>query len=175
MSAEIGTVAAWLLAGVFAWAGAAKARRPLDTAAALRRLGLPAARPLAVAVPGVELGLALVLVVRPAAGGVAALVLLAAFSAVIGRAVRLQLDVGCGCFGSARNGPVSGVELLRNGLLAVLALAALAAPAPVTPDLPALVTATSAAVVGLVVLALVEVRRAGGALLATILLEPVER
>lgn len=166
---ELAVAAALVLAGVFAAAGVAKGRRAAYTTATFRALRLPAPAALARAVPAAELVLAVMLVLAPSAGGIAALVLLAGFSLVLARALRRGEQVACGCFGTAGTQPVGPADLIRNGLLALLALAAVTAPAlgPSVPSLPALLAVTTAAMIGLVVLALVRVRLATGALLDT--------
>ena len=138
---ELGYLAALVLAGVFAWAGAAKLGARRRTTRTFRALGLPAPATLAVAVPVVELALAAGLVVVPGWAAAGALALLAAFSVFLARGIRAGVDVGCGCFGSAASEPVSGVELVRNAVLAGAALVALAAPAPDAPSLPAVLVA----------------------------------
>src|SRR5215211_1376586 len=113
---EVSYLSALVLGALFAWAGMAKllgGRR--RTARTFRGLGLPAPERLAIAVPLLELTLAAGLVVIPRPAGIVALVTLTAFSAVVYRAVRSGVTVGCGCFGSAGRGPVSAVELVRNG------------------------------------------------------------
>ncbi len=115
-------VVAVALAGLFAWAGAAKAVDRRATARSFRALGLPGGSLLTTGVPVAELALAAALVVAPAVGAPLALGLLAAFTAVLARALRAGVAVGCGCFGTARRGPVSGRDLVRNAVLGVLAL-----------------------------------------------------
>ena len=108
--------AALVLAGVFAASALSKLVRRPDMAA----LGLP---PWTTAVTVlVEIGLVVALVARPADGGVAALAVLAGFTAFLVR--RLDSGAGCGCFGSSTK-PVSSQDLMRNA--ALLALAAVAA------------------------------------------------
>jgi len=124
---EIGAAAAFALALVFTWAGAAKIARPQRTTASFSALGLPAISALAVAVPMLELALAALLVVAPVWGAVASLGVLAAFSVVLARGIRAGVTAGCACFGSARNQPISVVDLVRNALLGLLAAAALTA------------------------------------------------
>ena len=160
--ADVGYVAAWVLAAVFAWAGWAKLRRPVETARAFAGLGVPAPRPMARAVPVVELVLAVALVVVPPVGGAVALALLAAFTVLIVGTLRSGRAVGCGCFGSAAEEPVSFVEIVRNGFLALLAMATLAVPAPRVPSLPSVITVVTASAAALVVLALCEVYRETG-------------
>jgi uncharacterized membrane protein YphA (DoxX/SURF4 family) len=111
-----------VLAAVFAWAGAAKAVDRRATARSFRALGLPGEVVLTTGVPVAELLLAAGLVLAPAAAAPVALGLLTAFTVVLGRALRDGVAVGCGCFGTARRGAVSGRDLARNGVLAALAL-----------------------------------------------------
>jgi hypothetical protein len=163
--ADVGYVAACLLAGVFAWAGVEKLRRPAETARAFTALGLRGAASLARAVPIVELVLAVALVTVPAVGGAVALALLAGFTVLLVGTVRAGRDVGCGCFGTASRRPVSFVDVVRNGLLAVLAVATLAVPTPRTPSLPSAIAVLAAAAAGLVVLALCDLHRTTGRVL----------
>ena len=118
-----GDALAIVLAAVFAWAGAAKAVDRRATARSFRALGLPGEVVLTTGVPVAELLLAAGLVLVPAAAAPVALGLLTAFTVVLGRALREGVTVGCGCFGTARRGAVSGRDLARNGVLAALALA----------------------------------------------------
>lgn len=159
----VGTISAALLGGVLAVAGGAKLRRRPATAGAFASMGLPFPGALASAVPAAELALAALLLVRPRAGGIAALVTLSVFSAVLARASTSGAGVSCGCFGTAHARPVSAADLVRNGLLAVAAAMALTTPAAVRPTLEAVVLVTSAAVTGVVVLALVDLRSRVGA------------
>lgn len=160
---DAGYAAALLLAAVFGWAGLAKFRARAQTERTFRAFGLAAPRALAVGVPAVELGLAFGLVLVPGWAGIAALAVLTAFTTILVRAMRAGVDVGCGCFGTARREPVSFVELVRNGLLAVAAVTAALAPSPELPGLDATILVTTGAAVGALVLALAELRRATGA------------
>jgi len=121
---EVGYAAALLLAAVFGWAGLAKFRTRDQTARTFRAFGLAAPDALAVGVPVTELVLAVGLVVVPGWAALGALAVLAGFTTVLVRAMRAGVDVGCGCFGTAKREPVSFVELIRNGLLATAAVAA---------------------------------------------------
>jgi uncharacterized membrane protein YphA (DoxX/SURF4 family) len=154
--------AAALLAAVFAWAGAAKLRQAAVTERTFRAFGLPAPAVLARGVPLVELGLAAGLVVAPGWAAAVALAVLAGFTTVLLRAMRAGVEVGCGCFGTARREPVSSVEIVRNGMLAVAAAAALLADRPAAVGLDDVIAVTTAAAIGAVVLALLELRRATG-------------
>ncbi|MCU1376112.1 MAG: hypothetical protein JWO68_3398 [Actinomycetia bacterium] len=159
---ELGYLAALILAVLFAWAGVAKLGARRRTARTFRALGLPAPAGLAVAVPVVELALAVGLVVAPGWAAAGALALLAAFSVFLFRAVRAGVDVGCGCFGSAGNEPVSYVELARNALLGIAAAVALATPRPVAPSLAAVLVAGAALAIAGLVLALADLKRTVG-------------
>lgn len=134
-----GYVYALVLAAVFVRAAVAKLARRAETEASFGALGLPAARHAARVVPMVELALAVALIAAPRAGGIGSVVLLAAFTAVLVRAIRSGVSASCNCFGAARADPVSEVDVLRNGLLAGLAAGAAFTPAPTMP------TATEAA------------------------------
>ena len=124
---SVGDLPAVVLAAVFAWAGAAKLVDRRTTARSFRALGLPGGVLLTTGVPGAELALAAGLVLAPGATAPPALAVLAAFSVVLGRALRDGVAVGCGCFGTARRGPVSARDLARNAVLAAVAFAVAAA------------------------------------------------
>jgi len=160
--------AAAVLAVVFALAGVAKLRRPSVTARSFADLGLPAARELAVAVPVVELAMAVGLVVVPPVAAAMALLLLLAFTAVLVAAIRSgRGQAGCGCLGSTRTDPVSAVEIIRNGMLAAAAVVAMGASGPVAPGLGDVIAVTTAALVALLLLALADMRRSTGRLWGT--------
>ena len=169
---DLARAAALVLAAIFAWAAVAKATARAATAASFGGLGLPAPPALAAVVPVVEAALAVALVVAPGVAAFAALGLVIAFSAVVGRAVARGSTVGCACFGAggaADDRPVSVLEIVRNGGLGALAVVATAAgsgPA-LWPALPALVIITVAVALGRVALAAADLRRQGGHLLAT--------
>ena len=117
--------AALVLAAVFVRAATAKLADRTATAIAFGELGLPTVA--ATAVPLVELALAGALVVVPEWGGVFALALLAGFTAFLVLVIRSGSRAGCNCFGSARRGPVSWNDVLRNSVLVLLAAVALTA------------------------------------------------
>jgi Methylamine utilisation protein MauE len=123
-------LAAELVALVFAWAAIGKALRFRRWRGQILGYGLPAAGTLAVAVPLVEAGVpALVVGGFPTAAGALALGLLAAFSAAILRARRLEGDrLPCGCFGGGDRRDYR-LLLARNLALGAVAAAALADPA----------------------------------------------
>lgn len=114
-----------VLSAAFAVAAVAKLAGLGRFRAALESLGVPAAwRPaLAVAVPLAELAVAVALVPDASAGvaGLAALVMLLAFSAVISRARARGREADCHCFGPLGSERLGRAALARNGVLAVLA------------------------------------------------------
>lgn len=117
--------AGFILAAVFAVAGIAKLRAPLDTRRALRDLRLPRPDVLAVALPVVELVVAVLLAADPATGGPCAVALLVAFTVlIVGRLAGGHRD-GCGCFGAWSTRPLSWWDVARN--TALIALGAVAA------------------------------------------------
>lgn len=160
---SIGTSSALLLAAVFAVAAFAKSRSPEAVAASFARLRVPAPVLLSRLVPVAEVGLAVLLVWAPRAGSALTLLALAAFSIVLERARSGGVHAGCACFGgSRRDAPLSGA-LLRNGLLSVAAVCGLAGQRGWV-DVPAVVAVGTAAVLGLVVLALWDLRARTGTL-----------
>jgi uncharacterized membrane protein len=122
-----------VLAGVFAVAAVAKLadRRSLTTT--LREFGFkePMVGPLSIALPAVELVIAVLLVPASTAvaGAIAAFALLAAFSLVVARALARHERPDCNCFGRAYSAPIGPGTLVRNGVLgAVAATVAIAGP-----------------------------------------------
>lgn len=154
-----------VLALVLVWAGSAKLRDRERTASGFRAIGVPAPGVLAIAVPLAELVTAVLLVAVPRIGGLAALVMLTAFSLFLVTRIRTGAAVGCGCFGSARERPPSLVELVRNAGLATLAVAATATPRAVVPALPDAVVVATVVAVGAVGLALLDLYVTTGRLL----------
>jgi hypothetical protein len=150
------------LAGVFVRAGGAKLVRPVDAAAGLQALGVPAPTLVALALPPAELAIAVILLAVPALGGVLALAALGLFSAVLHRRIRGGTTASCACFGAARREAVSFVDLVRNGLLAILSVAALFAPGPRRPSLEAAIVVSSAVLTGILVLSMCRLRRQAG-------------
>ena len=151
----IATASAYFLAAVFVVASASKIAAGTRTAATFHALGLPAARGMAWVVPALELAVAVALVAAPAVGAVAALVVLAAFSAVLARAVASGIGAPCACFGRPRTDPVSAVDVVRNILLSLLALVALGASRPTRPSLGEAALVGAAVVGGTLLLAVI--------------------
>lgn len=127
--------AALVLAAVFARAGVAKLGDAPGTRTTFAALGLPAGA--AMAVPLVELVLAVSLVLFPGYAAVVALAVLAGFTTFLVRGIRAGVTVGCNCFGSAGHAPISRVDVIRNALLAGTAAVALWATSPTVPRLGA--------------------------------------
>lgn len=166
MSAGAAYLSGLALAAALAGAAGGKLRRPRTTAASLAALRLPAPAFLARAVPVTELAVAAALVVTPRVGGVAALALLAGFTAVLLRILRRGEAMPCACFGGSAERPVTEAAPVRNGALAGAAVLALAATGPVAPGLADAVVVSTAAM-GMVALhALVTLRADAGSLFA---------
>ena len=116
------TIAAWLLAAVFAIAAATKFRDPLGTRRSLGDFGLPNPRLLARILPTTEAATALLLIVDPRLGGQCAVALLVAFTTlIVGRLMAGHHDA-CGCFGTWSQRPLSWRDLARNGSLIALSV-----------------------------------------------------
>jgi hypothetical protein len=120
-----------LLAAVFAVAAFAKLANRGRTESTLAAFGVSARlhRPIAVALPLAELAIALGLLPAATApwAGVAALLLLIAFTVAVGRALARGDEVDCNCFGSLRGSRITSWTLARN--LALLVPAAIVAGA----------------------------------------------
>lgn len=159
MLSDLGMAAACTLAVAFAWAGAAKLGRRRETAAGFADLRLPRPGALALVVPVVELALAVALLAAPAVGGTVAVVLLAAFTTVLVRALRRGGEVRCACFGQAGGAPLSWVDLARNGLLVGLAL--LAVTGGLEPRVPSLLAGVTVVLVAAASVGLLGVLRQG--------------
>jgi uncharacterized membrane protein YphA (DoxX/SURF4 family) len=118
----VGVVARALVGLVLLAAGALKARDPSWPESA-RRFGLP--RPAAIALPWLEVAIGALLVAQYGgrATALAALVLLAAFTAGVALRVSRHDDVPCACFGALSTARVTGRTLARNVVLIALAAA----------------------------------------------------
>jgi peroxiredoxin len=112
-----------LLAAVFATAAVAKLGRRAETESTLGAfgVGLGPRRPLALALPLVELAIAAALLPAASApyAGVAAFGLLAVFTVVVARVLRRGEQVDCNCFGSFGSSRISRRTLARNLVLLV--------------------------------------------------------
>lgn len=129
----LASIMAATVAAVFAMTGAMKFRR--SAAPEMRRLGLPLPRVLAIVVPIAEVATARTLVTTPRLGGLMALILLTAFTAVLVRTIRSGESVSCGCLGSFSDAPITWMTVYRNGVLAFMALGATQTEVLTSPDL----------------------------------------
>lgn len=114
----------WLLAGVFIWSGTVKVQQPALAALAMVDFGLARqARPgLGLALGVTELALALMLVVLPRPAAMVVSALLWFFALLIARSLRAGERFACFCFGDA-DAQLSGWTLARTTTLALLATA----------------------------------------------------
>lgn len=153
----LGSAAAPVLAALLAWAGVATLTRRHATMVALAGLHVPLPALMAVIVPLVEVGIAGVLLVHPADGAAASLLLVAASHLALTWWAGSGLD--CPRVGSSRLDPASWVDVGRNLGLGLLGVAALFGGSRMSaPGLPALVVVTTTVLIGMVLLALVELR-----------------
>jgi uncharacterized membrane protein YphA (DoxX/SURF4 family) len=121
----VAIVAAVVLGAAFVVAGASKLAAGRAWPAQAAGLGVPAR--LAAPVPWVELTVGALLIVhvgRPWPA-VAALVLLAAFTALIGRNLAAGKHPPCACFGAWSAKPLGWTHVARNAALLALAAAAI--------------------------------------------------
>jgi hypothetical protein len=81
-----------------------------------------------------EIAAAVLLVIVPAVGGLATLMLLAFFSTFIVTRLRAGVVAPCACFGATSSQPLSWLALVRNGAMGLLAIAALATVHPLRPS-----------------------------------------
>jgi uncharacterized membrane protein YphA (DoxX/SURF4 family) len=118
----VGLVASVALGLVFLASGAAKIAAGPVWPQEAREMGAPAA--VVPVLPWLELvlGAALVMQLTPRALGGAALVLLVAFTALIGRRLAEGSRPPCACFGSWSSKPLGPGHVVRNVALVVLAV-----------------------------------------------------
>lgn len=159
---SIGFVAAILVAAVFTWSAVAKLRDRGAVARDFAAIGIPFAPFTVIAVVVAEFVTAGLLVARARIGGIAALALLAMFSAVLASVIRSGRDISCGCFGANQSEPISAADLVRNGALAVLAALALGGDRAAGIELPAVMVVSLVALCLLVVVQLAGLVRAMG-------------
>jgi peroxiredoxin len=119
-------VARLLLAAVFAVAGLAKLGRRTETESTLAAFGVAPLRrrPIALALPAVELAVAVALLPAASApyAGVAAALLLALFSFEVARVLAAGEQVDCNCFGSLGVDRITRWTLVRNVAFLIPAL-----------------------------------------------------
>lgn len=129
----IGYAAAVVLAIVFAMSAIAKLRDPASTAEAFAAIGVPNPESTSRLLPFPELAIVVLLLVIPAGGAIAVLVLLAFFTTFLIGRIRAGVSAPCACFGAASLRPISWLTVARNGALAALALLSLLATHPTRP------------------------------------------
>lgn len=125
MTEIVWQVCRWFLVAVFAIAGVTKLIDRDRTRSELAEIGLPKPNVAAWLVPLVELNVAGALYAFPAWGGVAAFVLLVAFTTTLVSIIRSGRTVSCACFGAIASGTVTKSQVYRN--LALLAQAGIVA------------------------------------------------
>jgi uncharacterized membrane protein YphA (DoxX/SURF4 family) len=120
-----------VLAAVFVVAAVGKARDQAGTRHSLESFGIPRALAptVAVVLPIVEIAIAVALVPVATAwwAGVAALVLLVAFTAALTVGLLRGVEADCHCFGAVSSRPVGPATIARNLVLVALAVVLVAA------------------------------------------------
>jgi hypothetical protein len=152
------------LALVFAYSAAAKFRDGHATRRAMNAVGMRGGGVTARALPVIEAAIALTLLVRPNAGGFAAIVLLSVFTVFIAYLLLRKIDVSCGCFGANATKTVSSTDVIRNVMLMAVAAIATTTATPTAAGLEEVIAATTAAAIGVVILVAVGTRRELGQL-----------
>jgi hypothetical protein len=150
-----GSAAAPVLAALLLWAGLVTLTRRAAVASVLTGLRVPLPMFAAVIVPVAEVVVAGLLLVHPADGAAAAMVLLA----MSHLALTWWAGTGRPCprVGSPRLDPVSWADVGRNLLLGALGAVALFSGSRIqAPGLPAVVAVTTAVLLGMVLLAAAE-------------------
>jgi uncharacterized membrane protein YphA (DoxX/SURF4 family) len=142
------TVSAVFLACVLGIAAASKTRDIKGTRSGFIDLGLPRPGLLAWAVPLAEALVALLMVLTPGWGGVAAFALLSGFTVVLVVTIRSGRIVPCRCFGGSSSEPVSWAQVARNAWLLSHAVVASLATSLERPNLLQLVAAGATIGVG---------------------------
>ncbi len=124
MLAGLASIAAVLLAVVFAFAAFAKLRDPAGTRAGLAELGLPATGVLLGLLVATELSLTLSLLLAPGTAAIGAVAVLVVFSLVLAELRSRGNRAPCRCFGEIAPTTAGRPEQVRNGLLVGLGLLA---------------------------------------------------
>ena len=163
----LASILAVALAAVLVAAAVAKLRSPDRTAADFTELGLPLPGLLARLVPLVELAVAVALVIVPGWGAVAAVGMLALFTALLVGLVRSGQSIACSCFGAVSDEPVSWVEVTRNAVLLVMAGTVVPIDGLAVPGFAAVVAASAFGVIAVVAIQLTAFKRDVGAVWST--------
>ncbi len=125
----VAAVARLVLAAVLVFAAIAKLRAPEATRRHTVALLGPRGAAVASALPWVELGVAVALVLWwSAVPGIVATLLLLVFTAVVVRAQLRRLP--CPCFGGASEQAAGPKQVMRNAVLIALAILATGSPRP---------------------------------------------
>lgn len=140
--AGLASTMAVAMAVVFGFAAAIKLKSPKVAATQFAELGIPSPRLMARVVPVFEIAIAFALLVAPPIGGLAAMMLLVAFTAVITAAVRAGTTAACGCFGSMSRQPITRGTAIRNLLFIAMSAIATATPALVMPGVATVAAAS---------------------------------
>ncbi|MGH8973988.1 MAG: MauE/DoxX family redox-associated membrane protein [Acidimicrobiia bacterium] len=142
-AATVALVARVDLAAAFALSAGAKLADLPATAAGLAAFGAPAPHLVARVLPAVEAALAVALLAVPdhPGPGLAALLTVAAFTAMVGMRLARGQAVPCPCFGARGVRPVSAASLVRNVALLTLAAAATLPAGDASPGAAAAVLA----------------------------------
>lgn len=135
----LATTVGWVLAIVFALAAASKLSNPQETIEGFTSMGLRGARFMALTVPFVELGTAVILILAPAVGAFLSLALLVAFTVVLMRVLQRGVVASCACFGAASAHAVSVVDVIRNVALAGAAVVVIVGGEPLLPTVAEMV------------------------------------
>jgi hypothetical protein len=130
------------LAALLVIAAVAKFLAPVETERSFAALGVPNPAAAARFVPLPEAAAAVLLVVVPAVGAIATLMLLAFFSTFVVSRLRAGIAAPCACFGAASAAPLSWLTLARNAALAVLGFVALGTARPTVPTWPDVLVVT---------------------------------
>lgn len=131
--ADLGFVAAVVLAATFAVAAVAKLCDPAGTARGFADLGVPHPWVVARTVPLVECAVGVTLLVVPVVGAALATVVLAAFTVFLVDRLRSGVRAACSCFGGARRHQLTVADPVRNVFLVAVALLAGSAGRPGVP------------------------------------------
>ncbi len=149
--AGLGYAAALVLAALLIIAAVAKAIAPDETRRSFQQLGVPNPESAARLVPLPEFAAAVLLIVVPAVGGIATLMLLAFFSTFIVTRLRAGVVAPCACFGAASAQPLSWLAIARNAAMGRARDSRARDVAPVRPTIAdALVVVVYVGVVGAV-------------------------
>jgi Methylamine utilisation protein MauE len=161
--ASIASVSALIVSLTLVWAAIAKLRNPASGEDAFAQLGFASLARFHRLVPLIEIVIAGGLLIRPRIGGGAALVLFIVFTVALASALRRAngATIHCGCFGAHDHSPVTSTSIVRNVMLMMLCVLSFGA-ARFSPDIAGVIAIGSAIATGLMVMSLIDLRRATG-------------